>query len=59
VGVSRDRDSVSRDRDRGGGSWLMCAAYGIGLAWGSLFTFDTWPLVTWPTVDTGDMDLRS
>jgi hypothetical protein len=33
-------------------------AYRDGLALWSLFTFDTGPLVTWPTVDTGDMDLR-
>ena len=44
---------VSRDRNRGG-SWLMRAAYGtetVGReAPGSLFTFHTWPLVTWPTL---------
>ena len=45
----RDIEGVSRDRNIGGGLWLMLTEM-VGFAPRSLFTFDTWSLVTWPTI---------
>ena len=41
-------EGVSRDQNIGGGSWLHSGT--VGLAPESLFTFDTWSLVAWPTL---------